>query len=292
MWQTRYSYNPDTFTFERKKISRREALRMFGVCAVVGVVLAIGFVIQSEVRYGGLEALWLRQSNEVLFQQIVARDRDLAHLENQLEKVHSNDNGFYRSLLNMPRTDLAVWNAGKGGSLEQQLPEGIRQLRARMFRLGYKINLQNQSLAEVEKTARYNSEELRHMPAIKPLGTRVLSGFGYRMSPFHGGSEFHSGLDFHAQYGTPIRATGEGKIITAGFTESGYGLQVEIQHGFGYVTKYAHMSQTKVMVGDKVERNQIIGYSGNSGLSTGPHLHYEVIRNGAKVNPYDYFYSE
>jgi len=292
MLQKRFVYDPERFDFLPKRVSRREVKWFVLRSAVLGMVLAVVFGAAAHMQWGGLDAWLLQQENGKLYQQIVQKDQELARVENELEKVHKNDNAFYRSLLNLPRTDNAVWNAGKGGADERLIPAGVRKLRERMFRLNYKVSLQRQSMAEVARTAELKKEELAHMPVVKPLGSHIVSGFGYRISPFHSGYEFHSGLDFHARMGTPVKATGQGKVITAGYSNGGYGLEVEIAHGFGYVTKYAHLSQLKVNVGDVVERGQVIGLTGNTGLSTGPHLHYEVIRNGAKVNPYDYFYSE
>jgi murein DD-endopeptidase MepM/ murein hydrolase activator NlpD len=118
-----------------------------------------------------------------------------------------------------------------------------------------------------------------------------VSHFGYRSDPFHGGGQFHPGVDLSARIGTPIKATGDGRVVAAG-PFHGYGIHVEIDHGFGYRTIYAHLSKTKVRVGEKVKRGTVVGLSGNTGYSTGPHLHYEVIKNGQKSNPLDYIYVE
>jgi murein DD-endopeptidase MepM/ murein hydrolase activator NlpD len=120
----------------------------------------------------------------------------------------------------------------------------------------------------------------------------MVSDYGMRRNPFHGHREFHEGLDFRAKTGTPIKVVGNGIVTEAGRPQSGYGLQVEVDHGHGYITKYAHCSKLMVNRGDTVQRGDVIALSGNTGYSTGPHLHYEVLKNGKKVNPRDYFYSD
>jgi murein DD-endopeptidase MepM/ murein hydrolase activator NlpD len=119
----------------------------------------------------------------------------------------------------------------------------------------------------------------------------MASGFGYRIHPIYRVARMHTGLDFTAPIGTEIYATGDG-VVKSPDGGSGYGLHIVIDHGFGYQTLYAHMSRMAVRPGTKVKRGQIIGYVGNTGVSSGPHLHYEVIKNGQKVNPAYYFYND
>jgi murein DD-endopeptidase MepM/ murein hydrolase activator NlpD len=130
------------------------------------------------------------------------------------------------------------------------------------------------------------------VPTLRPLKGRILSGFGYRRDPISGGVHFHPGLDLDARYGEPIHAVAEGTVIEAGGSDGGYGIQVEIDHGYGYVTKYAHMSKLAVKPGQKVKRKDVIGYVGNTGYSVGAHLHYEVIRYGNKIDPRDYILAD
>ncbi|MDR1172124.1 MAG: M23 family metallopeptidase, partial [Bacteroidales bacterium] len=132
-------------------------------------------------------------------------------------------------------------------------------------------------------------------PAIQPVSNKELkyaaSGYGWRMHPIWGVLKFHEGLDFAAPVGADIYATGDGKVIQTGYS-GGYGKMVLIDHGFGYQTLYAHMNSIGVLEGSEVKRGQVIGTVGNTGDSTGPHLHYEVHKNGQHVNPIDYFHNE
>ena len=134
---------------------------------------------------------------------------------------------------------------------------------------------------------------LQCVPAIQPILnkdlTRTASGFGWRIDPIYRTRRFHAGMDFSAPTGTEIYATGNGTIRKSGW-QQGYGNTVEVNHGFGYVTRYAHMQKTNVRVGQKVKRGDVIGFVGNTGKSTGPHLHYEVHYRGKVMNPQNYYF--
>ena len=138
-------------------------------------------------------------------------------------------------------------------------------------------------------------KDFTSLPVIKPVAdkylNRVASGFGTRFHPILKVNKVHNGLDFAASVGTPIYATGDGKVKMAGFN-SGYGNVVVIKHGNGYETLYAHMSRIKTSNGKRVKRGDVIGYVGSTGLSTGPHLHYEIHKEGKPVNPVMYFYDD
>jgi murein DD-endopeptidase MepM/ murein hydrolase activator NlpD len=137
---------------------------------------------------------------------------------------------------------------------------------------------------------------LHSIPAIQPVSNknlmRIASGFGYRVHPIYKIMQFHSGIDFTAQTGTPIYATGDGVVSFASFDNSGYGMHVVINHGYGYQTLYGHMSRMKVRTGETIKRGEVIGYVGSTGASTGPHCHYEVIKGGSKIDPVNFFYND
>jgi len=174
--------------------------------------------------------------------------------------------------------------------------EGIIETQKRISRLQRLLVAQSKSYEEVFNLAKTQDEMLQSIPAIQPVSNkdlrRLASGFGMRMHPIYKIAKMHAGLDFTADPGTEIYATGDGVIEAVDSKLSGYGHHVVIQHGFGYETLYAHMSRVAVRTGEKVKRGQVIGYVGNTGTSTGPHLHYEVIKNGEKVDPAFYFYSD
>jgi murein DD-endopeptidase MepM/ murein hydrolase activator NlpD len=144
--------------------------------------------------------------------------------------------------------------------------------------------------------ARNKEKMLAAIPAIQPVANKNLkkmaSGYGYRIHPIYKVRKMHWGTDFSAPTGTPIYATGDGTVTTYKRSRSGYGRHIMIDHGFGYETLYAHMSKIEVRKGQRVKRGDIIGYIGSTGSSTAPHLHYEVIKDGRKINPINYFFND
>jgi murein DD-endopeptidase MepM/ murein hydrolase activator NlpD len=166
----------------------------------------------------------------------------------------------------------------------------------RLDRLTKKMVVHSRSLDDVIELAKGKAQLLASIPAIQPVSndklTRIASGFNYRVHPIYKIMHFHTGIDFTAPTGTEIVATGDGKVSVVERESRGYGNHVVVNHGFGYETLYAHMSRFKVTVGQKVKRGDVIGYVGSTGTSTAPHLHYEVIKNGEKINPINFFFND
>ena len=166
-----------------------------------------------------------------------------------------------------------------------------------MDKIAKRLYIQSKSFDEVVKLAKSKERLISSIPAIMPINKKdlthaVTSGFGWRTHPIYKTQEFHPGMDFTAVQGTPIYSTGDGVVERADNMAQGYGNHVVINHGFGYETLYGHMSRIACKVGQKVTRGQLIGYVGSTGLSTAPHVHYEVIKNGNKTNPINYYYSD
>lgn len=287
----RYQFNEDTFQYERIVLSPKDVLSRIGFFALGGLIFSLLFLAVTLRYFGNLEELFLTEANTKLEQELSQQQLALGSIEIELDKIHEQDNSFYRSILEIDRLEKNVWEAGVGGA--EPAPgkhESLVMLNRSKASIQYKVKQQQQSFDNLMLLAIDKKDELQHIPAIRPINTSIVSGFGYRANPFHGHHEFHAGLDFRAPIGTPIKATGNGKIITAGMNKGGYGIQVEIDHGHGYMTKYAHMSKLNAKEGMEVKRGDVIGFVGNTGYSTGPHLHYEVIKAGEKSNPMDYFY--
>ena len=157
------------------------------------------------------------------------------------------------------------------------------------------LYIQSRSFDEVARLCRSHDEMLLCIPAIQPISNKDLkktaSGYGVRVDPIYKTTKFHSGMDFSANTGTDVYATGNGTVVSAGW-ETGYGNTIEINHGFGYRTRYAHLHSISVKKGEKVVRGAVIGTVGSTGKSTGPHLHYEVVVKGEKVNPVNYYFMD
>jgi murein DD-endopeptidase MepM/ murein hydrolase activator NlpD len=292
--QRYYHFDPISYNYVAVTTKKRNILRNLLFSLAGALILGIVWLNLSWIMYGNVEEIFFRQEQEQISSQLMRQSKKLIAIEQKLNKLHETDQTFYRSILNKVPIDPSVWNGGTGGQVEfaENMPPVVKQLAALKHKISYKVKIQQESYAETYSIALNKSAELTHIPAIKPIPGRVVSGFGYRADPFHGHGHFHAGLDIVADIGTPVKSVADGVVITSGAPEQGYGLQVEVNHGFGYVTKYAHLSGLKAQVGQKVKRGDIIGYTGNTGYSTGPHLHYEVIKNGEKVNPMNYIYGE
>ena len=297
----RYIFNSVTLSYEVKKRSTlwrvaRLLLRLCGSAAlavfylwiytaVFGMELPKTYLIRKK-------NVQLRSKVDVLNARLDEYDRDLVALQHR-------DNDIYRSIFGMNEIPSDVRNAGFGGvnryaHYDEVDPNGLlKRTAVRLDVLSKKSYVQSKSFDEISQLSRVAGEMASCLPAIPPMCPdkkhyRLSSQFGFRSDPFSRVRTKHNGVDF-AMKPTPLYATGDGVVETIKFDLMGYGNQVVINHGFGYKTRYAHMSVITVVEGMKLKRGQCIGISGNTGKSSGPHLHYEVIYKGEPVNPANYF---
>lgn len=211
-----------------------------------------------------------------------------------MEDLAERDNNFYRVMLQADPISSAQRYAGLERQPNKLSDDELAQsVAAKLDRLDQQLYSQIKSYDELRELALSQKDKLEHMPAIQPISERNLktmaSGYGYRVDPVYGTQKFHEGMDFSSDIGTPVYATGKGVVAFAGW-KTGYGNCIDIDHGYNYLTRYAHLSEIKVRVGQQVERGEEIGLVGNTGKSTGPHLHYEVRLRGAPQNPVNYYF--
>ncbi|HMP93855.1 MAG TPA: M23 family metallopeptidase, partial [Phnomibacter sp.] len=237
----------------------------------------------------------LRYSYQVLQAQ-------LSDLEQRMASLEKRDNQVYRSIFEAdPLPDSArtkqleaLAELKKVSTLGQD--QLITSIAAQLQTLANRMGAQQNSFTAIEAMIDRKEDLLAAIPAIQPVSNtdleRIASGFGYRIDPIYKVPKLHTGLDFTAPSGTPIYATADGTVKEANFNDGGYGNHVVINHGFGYESLYGHMVRIKARAGQRVKRGEVIGWVGNTGKSTGPHLHYEVIKNGTKVDPIYYFYND
>lgn len=227
-------------------------------------------------------------------------NRKIALMEEGLSAIEERDNTIYRVYFNSTPISNEVRRAGLVGENSYKDLEDfnssdlILSSSKKVDEIMKALAIQSVSLDEITKLAKQKALLLKSIPAIQPIKNEELkhmaSGFGYRNDPFTKIRKFHNGMDFSAKSGTPIYATGDGIIKKADGTVSGFGNHIEINHGYGYMTLYAHLSKYKVRAGQKVKRGDIIGFVGSTGRSEAPHLHYEVHKNGEVVNPLNFYY--
>jgi murein DD-endopeptidase MepM/ murein hydrolase activator NlpD len=298
----KYIFNPKTLSYEVKRRSRRSrALRTVAMFAVSLGMAVLYFWLYTDVL--GLElpkTVLLKRENAQWRSKVEVLNRQLDEYDESLASLQMRDDGIYRAIFGMHEIPSEVRNAGFGGvnryshydAMDRSAP--LRKTAMRLDVLTKKTYVQSRSFDEVAQLSRRAGDMASCIPAIPPLvpDTRIYrlsSTFGFRSDPFTGRSTRHSGVDFALKPGNPIYATGDGVVEKVKYEFFGYGNHVLIDHGFGYKTRYAHLKSISVVEGMKVKRGECIGESGNSGRSSGPHLHYEVIYKDKHVNPANYY---
>lgn len=234
----------------------------------------------------------LKLQNAIWSTRMDQMSKQLDRYDQLLSLMEMRDNRIYRSVYGLDEIPQAVRSSGLGGEHRYAALEGTALLgiTRRLDVLEKRTYIQSKSFDDVVAVQHTAGDMATHVPAIPPMNTdpstyRMSSPFGYRSDPLLGYTKRHTGMDFACPPGNPIYATGDGVVVLAKYDHSGYGRHVEIDHGFGYVTRYAHMSRLDVEEGQVVKRGDCIGLSGRSGRITGPHLHYEVIYRDNYVNP-------
>lgn len=303
MAKVKYRYNESTLSYEKVELSLwQKLLRSFWFLAA-SMISGLGIYIIANVAYTSPEEQQLRVEKDELLIQYQLMDRKLDQMSTVLADLENRDDNIYRAIFEAEPIPSNIRQSGVGGvnrykSLEKFRNEAgtVIETSKRLDSLARRLYTQSKSFDDVMEMARQKEELLASIPAIQPVANkdlrRMSSGFGLRMHPIHKIRQFHWGMDFTAVTGTEIYSTGKGTIVFASNSNNGYGNHVIVDHGYGYQTLYAHMSEVKVKKGQEIKRGEILGFVGNTGLSSAPHLHYEVIKDGNKVNPVNYYFND
>ena len=296
-----YIYNPKTRSYDRIYPTFRQRVLHVMKRLFVGMGFGAGSFILLLWIFGSPSEKELRIENSRLLAQYNVLSRRLDEALNVMQGIQQRDDNLYRVVLQADPVADAVRKAGYGGTnryedlMDLANADLVVNTTQKMDVLNRQLYIQSKSFDEVVDLCKNNDEMLKCIPAIQPVSNKNLkqtaSGYGYRIDPIYKTTKFHSGMDFSANIGTPVYATGDGRVVKVGW-ESGYGKLIKIDHGFGYMTWYAHLNDYNVRVGQKVVRGEVIGKVGNTGKSTGPHLHYEVHVKGKVVNPVNYYFMD
>lgn len=302
MKKIKYYYNTNTLRYEKLETPLRvKLLRIFGF--VAAALVTAGLIAFAAFRFiGSPEERILREQNANLRENYRQLRDHIKSIQQQMLELEKRDNDVYRAIFEANPVPDSARAKEFANQLEIMSVERIKDnqlvaaIDATLKNLTSRIEAQKKSYDEVDKLVKNKEQLLSHTPAIQPVSNkdlnRIASGFGYRIDPVYKTTKFHAGLDFAAPQGTPIYATANGTISTAGNTGNGYGNHVIINHGYGYETLYGHMVRIKVRNGQAVKRGEVIGWVGSTGKSTGPHLHYEVHKNRQKIDPIYFFYND
>jgi murein DD-endopeptidase MepM/ murein hydrolase activator NlpD len=302
MKKIKYFFNTHTLRFEKIEVPLKVRLLQTIGFVIASIAVGVLFVAILFKFIDSPKERLLRQQNTAYKESYAVLQERMKQLELQMSELEQRDNEVYRSIFEAtPIPDSARVKemlAKNEIRLIQSLSNTalIENMRNQLNNLSLRMSFQDQSFTEITVMVKNKEKLLRAIPAIQPVSNknmkRVASGFGYRIDPVYKDFRLHAGLDFSAPTGTPIYATSDGVVQVAGFNTDGYGNKVVINHGYGFQTLYAHMVRVKARVGQSVKRGEVIGYIGSTGKSTGPHLHYEVIKRGAKVDPVYYFFND
>lgn len=301
MAKTKYYFNSQTLKYE--KVKNSFGIKILKVLGFLSSALVFSFLIIA-LAYTFLDSpkeKQLKREISALSLQYELLQKKLNQIDVVMKDLQQRDDNIYRVIFEAEPIPLEVRNAGFGGVNRYKNLENydysklLIETTKKVDIISKQLYVQSKSYDELTKAVNSKGKMMASIPAVQPIDSRKLrgsiSGFGYRMHPIYKIRKMHEGMDFTAPIGTPIYATGDGYIAAAG-SERGYGNRIMINHGYGYVTKYAHMSRFKVKRGQSIKRGDIIGYVGNTGASTGPHCHYEVYKNGKPINPINFFFND
>jgi murein DD-endopeptidase MepM/ murein hydrolase activator NlpD len=302
MAKVKYTYDSKTLSY--KKIDRNWKVRLkeAGIFAIVSMAFGLVFYMAADLWFESPKERRMKRELDNMVIQYDLMNGKLDQLANVLSDIEKRDDEIYRTIFDAGPIPNEVRTAGFGGANRYKNLEGFNNsdllidTRKKLDQIANRAYVQTKSFDDVVEMARDKEQMLASIPAIQPVANKDLkkmaSGYGYRIHPIYKVRKLHTGTDFSAPTGTPIYATGDGKVSTYKRSRAGYGNHIVIDHGYGYQTLYAHMSKVDVKRGQKVKRGDVIGYIGSSGRSTAPHLHYEVIKDGRKINPINYFFND
>lgn len=300
MSKVKYYYDPESLSYRKIERKKRRTFKFVMVFLLAAGLFATGilFIVGQYIESPKEKALKRELQNMELQYEILNKKMDEAEVV--LASVADRDNNIYRVYFETNPIPEAQRRAGFGGINRYKDLEGfdnsklIKESHKRIDILQKQIVVQSKSLDEIAALAEEKEKLLAAIPAIQPVSnkdlTRMASGFGMRKDPFTKARKMHKGMDFTAPKGTPIYASGDGKVIRADSRSSGYGKHIRIDHGFGYVSLYAHLYKYNVRKNQKVKRGDLIGFVGSTGRSQAPHLHYEIRKDGRPINPINFYY--
>lgn len=304
MSRIKYYYDPKTCKYERYQRSKWDTmLNVLGFLSAASII-AVGILIIFNLYFDSPKELILKKENKELKLYYELMEQEVTIMSQMLADLQQRDDNLYRVIFETEPIPTEIRRAGVGGSdrFKEIKEKGLKQeqliisLKSKVDDLKRQLYVQNVSYDEVSEMALNKEEYWASIPAIQPISneelTMLASGYGNRLHPILKVRKMHTGVDFSAPKGTSIYATGDGIVKEVTTVFGGYGKFIEIDHGFGFVTRYAHMNEFKVRKGQRVKRGDMIGTVGNTGSSTAPHVHYEILKDDRFVNPVHYFFKD
>ena len=302
MAKIKYYYDTKTLSYKPIKLNSSEKIRGYFIFFLSSILLSFFILMIFYQFFDSPKEKRLKLEIQNLTSQYEVINNNMKQVEIVLDEIQDRDDNIYRVIFEADPIPTSIRKQGFGGVNRYEKLLGLSNSELmintskKIDQLTKQLYLQSKSFDEVIDLAKNKSNMLASIPAIQPVANkdlkRMASGYGYRIHPIYKTRKMHYGMDFSAKTGTEIYATGDGIVSKIKRSKRGYGNYVKINHGFGYETLYAHMSKYIVKRGQKVKRGEVIGYVGNSGISTAPHLHYEVRKDNKKINPMNFYYND
>lgn len=299
MAKKKFHFNSETLSYEQIEHTITHWLKQFLIHTLSGMSLGAVFFFIFVTFVDSPEEKQLGQEKSHMQAQYKVLQRQFGEMQEVVSDLQERDDNLYRVIFQADPIPFSVRRAAATNNdyyeqlLDMTNSEVVVSTTQKLNELKKELYIQSKSYDELVSLAKNKENMLQNLPAIQPVLNKDLkqmaSGYGWRIDPVYHTRRFHAGMDFAAPTGADIYATGNGQVISAGW-QQGYGNCVQINHGYGYVTLYGHMSAFKVGAGQKVKRGDVIGLVGSTGKSTGPHLHYEVHYKGEIMNPQNYYF--
>ncbi len=302
MPKSRYKFNPESLSFDKIRLGFRAVL-MRALAFFVGSLLIaiVYYLIFAMFVNSPKEKSLMREIGQLTLQYDMIQ-REMTNLEKVMGQLEQTDDNLYRTIFEAEPIPQTLREGGVGGVNRYKELEGFEnssiviETTKRLDAIRKRVYVQSKSFDELISLAVRKEDILKSIPAVMPISnkdlTRVASGFGLRIHPYYKIVKFHAGMDFTAPSGTDVYATGNGVISAVNSSKRGLGNHIIIDHGFGLISIYAHLESAIVRKGQKVERGDVIGYVGSTGMSIAPHLHYEIKLNGINVDPVNYYFND
>jgi len=302
MAKVKYYYDTKTLSYKRIELSGLNKLKRLFYFLIGSAFAGLIMVIIFFQFFDSPKEKRLNREIDILTTQYEIVDDKLRQVELVLDDVQNRDDNIYRVIFEADPIPKSIRKAGYGGVNRYENLKGfnnsdlIINTSEKVNQISKQLYIQSKSFDDIIELAKNKADMLAALPAIQPVSnknlSRMASGYGPRIHPIYKTRKMHSGMDFSAKSGTPIYATGDGKVSKVRRSRRGYGNHVIINHGYGYKTLYAHMKKYAVKKGQKVKRGEVIGYVGSTGTSVAPHLHYEVHKDGRKINPVNFYFND
>jgi murein DD-endopeptidase MepM/ murein hydrolase activator NlpD len=302
MPRIKYKFNPESLSFDKVRLGFKALSLRFLAFIIGSVIIALFYWVIFASFFDSPKEKALKREVEQMTIQYDLIHREMANIESVLEGLQKTDDNLYRTIFEAEPTPATLRDGGTGGVNRYEALEGynnsnlVIETSKRLDIIRKKIYVQSKSFDNLVILAMGKEDMLRCIPAILPISnkdlTRTVSGYGRRIHPFYKITKFHYGMDFTAPSGTDVYATGDGVVVDVLLAQRGLGNHIIIDHGFGYTSIYGHLQSSNVRKGQKVQRGDVIGFVGSTGMSLAPHLHYEIKINGVNVDPVNYYFND